>query len=210
MSTVTLDAELRNDLGKGAARKIRATGALPAVVYRAGKPATHITLDNESLELAFKRTQDRNTLVKLNIDGDQERTCLVREATRHPVSRVIQHVDFYEVDADEPVEVLVDVQPTGTAKGIKMGGRLRTIRRALNVRCKPADIPDRIRIDVTDMAVGEFVRVSDLPAPDGCEFIFKSDFNVLAVVGKKGPKPGSPEAAAQAAAEAETEAPAEG
>ncbi|MCB9777997.1 MAG: 50S ribosomal protein L25 [Alphaproteobacteria bacterium] len=188
MSTATLDAELRTDLGKGAARKIRATGAIPAVVYRAGNSATHITLENEELELAFKRTQDRNTLVTLNIKGDQPRTCLVREAVRHPVSREIVHVDFYEVEADQQVDIVVDIEPVGTAKGIKMGGRLRVIRRALSVRCKPADIPARIRIDVTQMAVGDFIRVGEVTPPSGCEFVFKSDFNVLAVIGKRGAK----------------------
>lgn len=186
MSTVTLDASVRSELGKGAARKIRAAGGLPAVVYRAGDPATHVILDNEALELAFRRTQDRNTLVKLEIEGVGEKTCLVREAVRHPVSRVIQHVDFYEVTPGETVDVVVDVETKGTSKGAKMGGRLRVIRRDLTVRCKPADIPHRIVIDISPLEVGDFVRVSDLVPPAGCEFVYKEEFNVITILGKRG------------------------
>lgn len=185
MATVSLDANLRTATGKGAARKARAAGALPAVVYRAGDSATHITIDPEALELAFQKSGDRNTLVELDITGDRKRTCLVKHAQRHPVDRHLEHVDFYEVEADQQVTVPVRVNPIGTARGLKLGGKLQVIRRTLDVRAKPADIPASVDIDVTKMLVGDFVRVSAVKAPANTELVYANDFNVVAIVGKR-------------------------
>ncbi len=185
MASVSLDATLRENTGKGGARKLRAAARLPAVVYRAGDPATSIAIDPAAVELAFKKTGNRNTLVELDIAGDRKRTCLVRAAQRHPVSRRLEHIDFYEVESDQLVTVKVDVKPIGTAKGLKLGGTLRVIRRTMDVRCKPADIPASIDVDVNTLGVGEFVTAANIPSPKGCELLFGSDFNVITVVGKR-------------------------
>ncbi|RME22803.1 MAG: 50S ribosomal protein L25 [Deltaproteobacteria bacterium] len=187
MASVSLDATLRENTGKGGARKLRAAARLPAVVYRAGQPATPIAIDPAAVELAFKKTGNRNTLVELDIAGDRKRTCLVREAQRHPVTRQLQHIDFYEVEPDQQVTVKVDVRPVGVAKGLKLGGTLRIIRRTLDVRCKPADIPPSIDVNVTRLGVGEFITVAGIQPPEGCELLYSSDFNVLTVVGKRVP-----------------------
>ena len=102
MATVSLSATPRTDFGKGAARKIRAQGLLPAVIYRAGQPATSIVLDPLALETAFRRSGNRNTLVDLGVDGSNY-VCLVKETQRDPVSAVLLHVD----ERDEQIEVAV-------------------------------------------------------------------------------------------------------
>lgn len=192
MATVSLAAHIRTDSGKGAARKARAAGRLPAVVYRDGLPATSISLDPEALELAFQKTNDRNTLVVLEIDGGDKRTCLVREAQRHPVSRVLEHVDFYEVGDDQKVTVTVRLNPVGTAVGTKLGGRMQLMRRSMEVRCKPGDIPNTVDVDVTNLGVNEFIRASAVVPPPGCELVFARDFNVACVIGKRAEVAGKP------------------
>lgn len=186
MATVSLGATLRTSSGKGGARKIRAEGKLPAVVYRGGDAALAVTIDPDALELAFKKTQDRNTLVRLDLDNGESRTCLVREAVRHPVSHRLEHVDFYQVDADQVVTVTVPVVAAGTARGTKLGGRLRVIRRNLELQCKPAFIPSSVEIDVTEMVVGDLIKASQITPPAGCSLVYTTDFNVLAVIGKRG------------------------
>ena len=185
MATVSLSATPRTDFGKGAARKIRAQGLLPAVIYRAGQPATSIVLDPLALETAFRRSGNRNTLVDLGVDGSNY-VCLVKETQRDPVSAVLLHVDFYEVADTEPVVVSVPVEAVGKAAGVVAGGKLRMIRRDLTVSCKPADIPATVGVDVTKLGVGDFVRVSGIDAPSGVEIIAPNDFNVITVVGKRG------------------------
>jgi large subunit ribosomal protein L25 len=185
MATVSVNASSRTEIGKGAARKIRAQGLLPAVIYRAGQPATSVSIDPNELENAFRRTGNRNTLVDLGVDG-KTFTCLVKDTQRDPVTANLIHVDFYEVDANEAVEVKVPVVPTGKAAGVVAGGKLRLIVRDLKVSCKPADIPASVDVDVTPLNVGDFIRVSTVTAPSGTEIIAPNDFNVLTVVGKRG------------------------
>ncbi len=185
MATVSLNASSRTDLGKGNARKIRAKGLLPAVIYRAGQPATSVSIDPNELENAFRRSGNRNTLVDLGVDG-KNFVCLVKKTQRDPVTANLLHVDFYEVDENESVVVKVPINPTGKAAGVVAGGKLRSIVRDLTVRCKPGDIPATVDVDVTRLEVGDFIRVSAVTAPAGSEIVAPNDFNVLTVVGKRG------------------------
>ncbi len=185
MATVSLSANSRSELGKGAARKIRAEGLMPAVIYRAGQPATSITLDPLALENAFRKTGNRNTLVELGVDGNNF-VCLVKETQRDPVTADLLHVDFFEVDSDEDVLVEVPVSTVGKAPGVVAGGKLRIIKRDLRIKCKPADIPDTVPVNVGKLNIGDFVRVSAVPAPSGTSIVAPNDFNVLTVIGKRG------------------------
>ena len=185
MATVSLSANSRNEYGKGAARKLRADGLMPAVIYRAGQPATSVTLDPLALENAFRKTGNRNTLVKLGVDGT-DFVCLVKETQRDPVTSNLLHVDFFEVDANESVLVEVPVSTAGKAPGVVAGGKLRIIKRDLKIKCKPDDIPETVAVDVSMLNIGDFVRVSGVQAPANTEIVAPNDFNVVTVVGKRG------------------------
>ena len=186
MATVNLDATIRTGTGKGVARKIRRNGLVPATIYAGGIEPTLITINPLELSLAFQRTGDPNTLVDIKANDGTEKTCLVKEVQRHPVSGDIRHVDFYNVDHSKKILVNVPVRTKGRAIGIQMGGALRMIVRTLTLRCLPANIPAFIEIDVTDLQIGKFIRASDLTAGDEYDFVFKSDFNVVTVVKKRG------------------------
>jgi large subunit ribosomal protein L25 len=208
MATVSLSANIRDDFGKGAARKARAQGLLPAVIYRGGQPATSITLSPGDLENAFRRTGDRNTLVDLGVDG-KNFVCLVKSTQRDPASAELLHVDFYEVDNNEKVVIIVPVEAVGKAAGVVAGGKLRIIKRDLTLSCKPGDIPETVQIDVTELNVGDFVKVSGVPAPAGTEILATNDFNVVTVMGARGladeeeEEEAAPAAESDAAAESE-------
>jgi large subunit ribosomal protein L25 len=185
MATVSLNATSRTQMGKGPARKVRAQGLIPAVVYRAGTEATSITINPLEIENAFRRTGNRNTLVDIGVDGSNF-LCLVKSTQRDPVTAELLHIDFFQVDDNEEVTVKVPVVPVGKAAGVTAGGRLQVIVRDLNLRCKPADIPDNVPVDVSPLNVGDFLRVSSVPAPTNTEILAPNDFNVVAVVGKRG------------------------
>ncbi len=205
METMSLNATVRTDFGKGEARKIRRTGSLPAVVYRGGEDALSLTIETAELETIFRKTRNRNTLVKLET-SQGSKVCLVKDVQRHPVSQQIRHIDFFEVDESAEVEVTVKVVPVGTAAGTKQGGRLQVIRRDLKLVCKPADIPAQVEVDVTALEVGSMLRVSELEAPKGCKFIFVHDFNLVTVIGKRGDAADEAEEGAEGEAAAEAEA----
>jgi large subunit ribosomal protein L25 len=185
MDTMSLNATARTDFGKGAARKIRGTGMLPAVVYRGGNDSLSITTANDELETIFRKTMNRNTLIKLESDGGG-RICLVKAVQRHPVSQRLRHVDFFEVDESEEVRVVVKVVAVGTALGTKMGGRLQIVRRDLKIVCKPGDIPAQVEVDVSTLDVGGILSLSSVQPPKGCKISYLNDFNIATVIGKRG------------------------
>jgi len=190
MSTVTMEATARTQTGKGAARKLRRTGLVPAIVYRAGNDPSLISIDPKVLTVHFEKTRNPNTLVKLEVNTGGEATCLVKEVQRHPVSGAIRHVDFYQVTEEDSIVVTVPVRTVGKAIGTTLGGALRIVRRELDVRCKPSDIPEAIEVDVTSLDIGKFIKVNEIANPTGTEILFdeKGIFNVVTVIKRRGQK----------------------
>jgi len=178
----TLAAIKRTDTGKGNARKLRASGRLPAVLYGVQEEAVSLSVVPQELTEIFRESRNRNTVVQLEIDGKTV-PALVREAQRHPVSRQLLHVDFQQV-GKEPVFVMVPVVTTGKPAGTVFGGRLRVIRRELRVRCAYDKIPTHFEVDVSGMNVGDMVLASEISVPEGVEVIYDHDFNVLTLYGK--------------------------
>ncbi len=184
MDAIKLAVEPRTETGKGAARKLRRAGLVPAVLYRDGAEPALFGVNPKELDLSLRRTANRNTLFSLEIGG-QTRACLIKEFQRHPVSRRFLHVDFYEVLEDSELVVAVRVEPVGRAEGTKLGGTMQVLRRTLDVRCLPADIPESIKVDVTPLEVGDLIRVSAIEPPAKATLLFEIDFNVVTVVGKR-------------------------
>ncbi len=185
MDAVTLSCEPRTEFRKGAARKLRAAGKLPAAIYAGGNAPTHVTVDPSDLESIFRRSGNRNTLLSLDAGGET-RFCLVKDVQRHPLTTEIRHIDLYQVDPEVPVRVTVNVVTTGTAEGVRMGGKLQLLRRTIDVVCKPGDIPAKIEVDVTTLGVGRFMRLSDATVPETCTLPYKGDFNLATVIAKRG------------------------
>ncbi len=183
MQVIKLAIEPRTETGKGAARKLRRDGRVPAVLYRDGNAPVMFSFDPEEFEHALRHGANRNSLFSLEVEGE-DRICLIKDFQRHPVSRRIRHMDFYEVVADQPVLIKVRVNPLGRAEGTKLGGRMTLLRRTLDVRCLPVNIPAAIDVDVTPLNIGDTIRVSSIVAPENAEILFESDFNVVIVLGK--------------------------
>ncbi len=181
----TLSATLREEQpGKSNARKLRASGKIPAVVYAGGGDSTSISIDPTELGEIFRKTQNRNTIVHLDMGGEQVPS-LVKTTQRHPVKRDILHVDFYRLEPGQVVNVDVPLAGTGRAAGMALGGRLRLIRRTITVTCAWDKIPAVIEHDITPMEIGDMVKATELTMPDGVELVIKHDFNVMSLYGKR-------------------------
>jgi large subunit ribosomal protein L25 len=206
----TLEATPRTSSGKGDARKNRALGRVPAVVYGLGREPEAVAIDPHALVELFKQTNNRNTIVRLKVGGGAEVPCLVREVQRHPVSRKILHVDFYAVP-ETPIEIVVPLRAVGRPKGALLGGRVRLIRRELRVMCRPDQIPEALEVDVSPLDVDEYLKASAIPLPKGVTLLYETDFNVINVYGKSKIKDDLPETVkpvveGEAAAEGEADA----
>lgn len=180
----SLQVEARANTGKGVARKLRAAGKLPAVIYGPDAEPVSVSIDPVALVDIFNETGNRNTVVELQMEGSTV-PCLVREVQRHPVTRDILHVDFYRVAGDREVLVDVPLVPMGRPAGAVLGGRLRLIRRTLTARCLPDNIPAAFEIDATPLNIGDMVRASEIVLPEGVVLDLDNDINVLTCYGKK-------------------------
>jgi large subunit ribosomal protein L25 len=184
MDAQTVQAETRTDFGKGAARKLRAAGRIPAVLYRAGGESSHFSVDPNTLQLMYRRIGNPNLLINLEADG-KSRLCILKDAQKHPLSRDLLHIDFYEVNAKEEVAVEVLVRISGKAAGETFGARITFLRRTIRIAAKPADIPAEILLDVREMQVGDFLRAQDVTLPSGVSLAIDGGTNMLTCAGKR-------------------------
>ena len=179
----TLKAERREGTGKSVARKLRAAGKLPAVVYGGEGETDHISLDSHDTEYLFQRISVDNSIVSLTIDGQKEpvRT-LVREIQTHPWKATLLHVDFLRIQEGVAVDVEIPVDLVGTPVGVQMsGGILEQIIHDLPIRCIPSKIPEVISIDVSGLDVNDSLHVSDLTMDEGVEVTIPGDRTVCLV-----------------------------
>ena len=177
MANIELQVERRQDVGKNLARRARAAGKVPAVVYGARKETVPIYIESRSLTTAFRQGAGDNAIYLLKMAGtDQTRHAMIREIDRDPVSREILHVDFLRVLMDVKVRVPVAIELSGTPKGVKQeGGILDFVTREIEIECLPSDIPAHLIVDVSEVGMGESFRVSQVSAPEGIRILADAD-----------------------------------
>jgi large subunit ribosomal protein L25 len=208
MKTIELTVERRATKGKNEARRTRAKGKIPAVVYGAGRDTVPITVDARSLSDAFRGGAGENAIFLLKLQGsDQTRHAMIRDLQRDPLSRRPMHLDFVRVLMDTKVRVRVPVEIVGVAKGVKTdGGILDFVTREIEIECLPGNIPEHLPVDVTELSIGDALRVSDVPAPEGIEVVDDAEKVVLHVAHpthEEVPAPPEVEAAAEEPVEPE-------
>jgi large subunit ribosomal protein L25 len=181
MATASLAATPRTDKGKGAARKLRATGQVPGIIYGHGREPQSLSINAREFARLAEKVRITSTVIELSLDGKTART-LIREIQRHPIKRELLHVDFQELVAGEKVTVSVPLRFTGAADGVKNGGGiLEEVMHQIHVRCDPANIPDHVDVDVTPLTIGHSYHISDLKLPAGVEVMDDGDQTVVVV-----------------------------
>jgi large subunit ribosomal protein L25 len=177
-----LVAEVRDATGKGVARKLRAAGRIPAVVYGRGTESRAISVDPKALlQLLQKSGAGMNTLIELSVDGTAK-TVLVKELQRDPVRGRPIHTDFYLIDLDQKVEVSVPIHLKGRPEGVELGGILDHPLREIELECLPRAIPESIDVDVSALDVGDSIHVRDLELPGGVSVRTDANLAVASVV----------------------------
>ena len=205
MANIELQVERRQESGKNIARRARAAGKIPAVVYGAKKETVPIYIEARQLTTAFRQGAGDNAIYLLKMSGtDQTRHAMIKEIDRDPVSREFLHVDFMRVLMDVKVRVSVAVELVGTARGVKQdGGILDFVSREIEIECLPSDIPATLPVDVSEIGMGESLRVGQIPAREGIRILDDPD-KVIAHVAHPA-KEEEPVAAAAEAAPAAAE-----
>lgn len=181
MERITLNAEMRDVKGKGAARSLRREGAVPAVVYRGGD-STPIKIGRKELAKFIQTTAGEQVMVNLQFAGGDNKLALVKDYQVDPIKGELLHTDFYEVSLTEEIKVIVHITTVGEPIGVKRdGGLLQHGIREIEIQCLPDKIPGHIEIDVTKLETGKSVHVSDLKLSEGIKVLTDMD-EVVATV----------------------------
>ena len=187
MNTQTIQAEARADAGKGVARKLRASGLIPAVAYGGAGDAVQLSLDPRDLTNLRKAPLGWNSPIEIEVEGGENvGLVLLRAVQKHPISGKLLHADFLRVAADSEVEVKVPLRLTGSSPGAALGGRLSQPKREVAVLCTPASIPNGVEIDVSSLNIGDRIMLSEVAFPEGVRASFKHDAPAVACVGRRG------------------------
>ncbi len=168
MATVNLSATARTDRGKGAARKLRSSGQVPAVIYGSARDAQPLSINEKDLDRLLGTIAAESTVIELGVDGGRPTKTLIREIQRHPFKRMILHVDFQELVAGEKVTVNIPLVLVGMPEAVRLGGGVMDqVLRELEIEVDPSNLPTHIDVDVSKLELGHSLHVSDLKLPEG-------------------------------------------
>ena len=185
METIMIDAQVRKESKKGPARRLRAQGFVPAVVYGAQREPVMLSVGLSDLKRIFEKVQKETVFIKLNIDDGGKKTeslSILKDIQANALKKTVDHADFYEISMNKPLTIEVPVLLTGKAPGVEKGGELITMKRELKVSGLPADLPETVEIDVSHLDLQESVRIGDIKLKDGISFVDGDDV-VIAHVG---------------------------
>ena len=187
MKQVELSATARDTRGNGPARRLRQAGQVPAVLYGPGAETKQIAVRVRDLEHAVQKGNIRRTIFSLTLQNGGSATTLavIKELQMHPVTGQFLHVDFYEIDMNRKLRVMVPLIPRGKSKGEEFGGMLQIIEREIEVFCLPREIPESLDLDVSELGMGAALHVKDIALPPGVELPPGENYTVVTVVSPK-------------------------
>ena len=197
----TLEATTRDTFGKNEARRTRREGRVPAVLYGGdGKGATPIAVPPKALLKILHSESGQNTLISLKLAGAGDTRVLVKDFQIDPITHEVLHADFYRIAMDKVLEVTIPVTVHGEPKGVKQqGGILEFIRREIVIECLPADIPEHVDIDVSELMLHQGVRVRDIATNPKWKAITEGEAMLVHVIMPKAEEVAAPADAAAAA-----------
>lgn len=199
MEALELQAQIREEKGKGHAARLRREGKLPCVLYGKEIETIPLTINSSDLERILKNAGP-NALIKVKV-GRKEYISLVREIQTHPVNKEYLHADLQQISLKEKLQTTVPLQIVGESPGVQEGGVLQQPVREIDVECLPTDIPDAVEVDISQLGFGESIFVGDLKAIPGVEILTDPETLIISVVA-----PEAEEEPAEAAGEGEGEA----
>ena len=199
-NTATLSAETGRATGSAASRRLRAADRIPAVLYGHGMEPISLSVARRDLRIALSGPAGQNTILSLNIGGTSY-NAIVKEMQRHPVRRTVAHIDFVQINLSEEITMQVPVHLVGTAKAVvSAGGLVDPAVDTIEVRTTPANVPNEISIDISDLTPDSVIRLSDIPMPAGVSAIGDPEMPVVTVLMSRAATEAAKDAADGAAA----------
>ena len=204
-NTATLSAEAGRVTGSPASRRLRAADRIPGILYGHGMTPVILSVARRDLRVALSGPAGQNTILTLSVDGSSY-NAVVKEMQRHPVRRNVSHVDFVQINLSEEIVMNVPVHLTGVAKQVvAAGGLVDAAVDSIEVRTTPANVPNEIVIDITDLTPESVIHLADLKLPAGVVAVGDPDMLIATVLMSRGSTAAAGEAAAEATGEAAAE-----
>ena len=166
-----LIADYREDNGKGASRRLRRQGRVPAIIYGAGRPPRALSFDHNKVLRELQNESFYSSVLNIKV-GDKSQAAIVKDIQRHPSKRVVMHMDFQRIVADEKIKMNVPIHYLNaeTSKGVKLeGGSVSQLVNDVEVSCLPKDLPEYFEVDIEELGLNEMLHLSDIKLPDGVE-----------------------------------------
>ncbi len=182
MSNLVVEAELREESGRSAARRLRRTGKIPGIIYGGDKPDLPISMDYFTISKQLNDEQFHTSMLEVKVKGSRgKNTVLLKASQWDPVKDTVTHLDFFRVSASDSVTVEVPIIAINSEKcpGVVAGGLVDIVRHVLEITCRADTIPDSIEIDCSEMNIGDTVHIEDIPLPEGAEVLHDVNFTVL-------------------------------
>jgi len=196
IETNVLEAQTREAGNKGMARRVRMGGKIPGVVYGAGKDSLPVSVDPRQVLRILHSDTGHNTIFDLNLSGENTKAMIV-DWQYEPIKGKLLHIDLQRIAMDKVLRVEVPIMLQGVPAGVKTeGGILEQMLREVEIECLPGDIPSHIDVDVTELAFGKVIRVSDLPHSEKLKFLTDENQPVAHVTSVKEEVVATPEAVA--------------
>ena len=182
MSNTKLAALPRTTTGSPAARRLRAEGHIPGVIYGQGMAPVSVTVERRELRLALSGPAGSNTVLSLEVDG-KSYPAVVKDMQRHPIRRTVAHIDFLQVNMNEEITVSVAVHIVGESKAVAAeGGLVDAAVDTIEVSCTPNNMPNAFEIDVTEMQPGDVIRLADVPMPSGVTALGDPEMPIVTIL----------------------------
>jgi large subunit ribosomal protein L25 len=178
---VNLEVRVREERGSAAARRLRKTGFIPGVVYGGNAEPTAIAVAERELRKALTTDHGLNAILDVKLNGDT-RPVILKEYQRDPITGRLAHIDLVVVRLDRAIQTAVTVELIGESPGDKEGGVLQQVAREITVEALPMEVPDRIEADISGLAIGDSLRLADVPVPEGVRFVDDPEETVIATV----------------------------
>lgn len=172
----------KREIGKSASKKIRKENRVPAILYGVGRDPQPLSVNMKEVDKVVSTEAGWNILLDLNIDGKDKVLSRISDYQADVLRRHLTHIDFQVLDLKKKIKTEVPIKLIGKAVGVKEGGIMEVIRRSLEVKCLPTEIPEHIDIDVTAMVIGDSVHIEDVTMPSGVECLYDTNFSIAAVV----------------------------
>lgn len=183
---LTLAAEMREELGKGASRALRRKGMVPATIYGAGKEPMSIAVEEKELTKYYRKPQYISQVIQFEI-GQKKFKVLPKAIDLHPTIEIVRHADFVFLENKmQKMEVPVVYINKDVCIGIKRGGYFNTVKRTLTLLCPVDNLPRKIEIDITDMQIGSSLKAKEASLPEGANLVGDPEFVIASIIGKRG------------------------